>query len=153
MSEYPDRGPSRAARPRRSARRAAGLLGSAALLSAALTGCSAASTATLPACHSPEAAVLPHTAGSLTQADSGTYCLAAGQTLAVFLTATSTTARSGWSAITVSDTAVLGYGNTGVMTAPIDVTPGMFVGLTRGTATLDSTLPSGAAWKVVIVVS
>jgi hypothetical protein len=144
----------------RHARRAAlGLLATAAL--AAAGGCSPnAATAApvrpaaLPACHSPEAALLPHTAGSLTQADTGAYCLSPGQTLDVFLTApTAADQPARWSKVTIGDTAVLAYGNSGVMTPPLDVTPGVVVGLGRGTSTVTSTLPDGKTWTATIVVS
>jgi hypothetical protein len=116
-----------------------------------------------PACRAPEAAVLPHTAGSLSETDSGAYCLAAGQVLDVFLTAPMNTAPANtaspntapairWSRISTADTAVVGYGNSGVLTPPINVTAGVFRGLTRGVTTLSSTLPNGTVWRVTIVV-
>jgi hypothetical protein len=117
-----------------------------------LSGCASAPPAS-PACHSPEAAVLPHTTGSLTQADTGTYCLAVGQTLDIFLTAPSGSSHIRWGQITIGDTSVLGYGNSGVLTPPVNVTPGVVVGLSRGTTTLSSALPSGKKWTATIVVS
>lgn len=119
---------------------------------AALSACSAAPAA-LPACHSPEAAVLPHTAGSLTQADSGAYCLAIGQTLDVFLTAPTSVNVTRWGRITITDTSVLGYGNNGTMTPPLNVTSGVVTGLSRGTSTITSELPGGRTWTATVVVS
>lgn len=127
---------------------------------AALTaGCSSAHTApsaapaSTPACRPPEPASLPHAAGSLTEADSGAFCLAAGQVLDVFLTTPdSAPAGSRWSDIRATDTSVIGYGNNGVLTPPVNVTAGVFVGVHQGVTTLSSTLPSGTAWHVTIVV-
>lgn len=97
--------------------------------------------------------MLPHTAGSLTQADTGAYCLAVGQTLDVFLTAPTPSAAARWSPVTITDGSVLGYGNASAMTPPIDVTSGAVVGLARGATTLSSTLPNGTRWAATIVVS
>lgn len=125
----------------------------------ALSACSSspAAPAALPACHAAEAAVLPHTAGSLTQADSGAYCLRIGQTLDVFLTAPASSGASGpltrWSNPQITDTSVLGYGNNGMVTPTLDVTPGVVVGLSRGTSTVTSTLAGGKTWTATIVVS
>lgn len=134
-------------------------LASAAFAAALTAGCSSAHTApsaatvSVPACHSPEPATLPHAAGSLTEADSGAFCLAAGQILDVFLTApASAPAGTRWSDIRVTDTAVIGYGNNGVLTPPVNVTAGVFVGAHHGVTTLSSTLPSGTTWHVTIVV-
>jgi hypothetical protein len=118
----------------------------------ALSACSSAPAA-LPACRNPEAAVLPHTAGSLTQSDTGTYCLGIGQTLDVFLTAPSASSVTRWSQITIADTSVLGYGNDGMMTPPLNVTPGVVTGVSRGTSTVTSTLPGGRTWSATVVVS
>ena len=125
----------------------------------ALSACSSspAAPAALPACHAADAAVLPHTAGSLTQADNGAYCLRVGQTLDVFLTAPTSTGASGpltrWSNPKITDTSVLGYGNNGMVTPTLDVTPGVVVGLTRGATTVTSTLAGGKTWTATIVVS
>jgi hypothetical protein len=147
------------ARSPRRARQVAPLLATLALATLACAGCTAANAAptpgatTLPACRAPEAAVLPDTAGSLTESDSGSYCLPLGQGLDVFLTAPANGApTAGWSRIAVGDTAILGYGNSGVLTAPLGVTPGVFVGRQTGSTTLVSTLPDGTAWRVTIVV-
>lgn len=121
-------------------------------LLASTTGCASA-PATLPACRSPQAAVLPHTAGSLTQADTGAYCLAVGQTLDVFLTAPTPSASARWTPVAIADGSVLGFGSNSAMTPPINVTPGAVVGLARGVTTLSSTLPDGKKWTATIVVS
>jgi hypothetical protein len=142
--------------PRRATLR---MLASAACCLAALSACSSspAAPAALPACHAAEAAVLPHTAGSLTQADSGAYCLRVGQTLDVFLTAPTSSGASGpltrWSNPKITDTSVLGYGNNGMVTPTLDVTPGVVVGLSRGETTVTSTLAGGKTWTATIVVS
>lgn len=134
------------------------------LLAAALlaAGCSSADAApqsqpstpaSLPACRAPEAAVLPHTAGSLTEADTGAFCLAAGQVLDVFLTApTNAAPGTRWGRITIEDASVVGYGNAGVLTAPLGETAGVFAAERRGATTLSSSLPNGATWKVTLVV-
>ena len=137
--------------PRRPAALALSLL-TVALTALPLAACSS-SPAALPACHSPEAAVLPHTAGSLTQADTGTYCLAVGQTLDIFLTAPSASGSARWDRVAISDGSVLGYGSNSAMTPPLDVTPGAVIGLGRGAATVSSTLPDGTKWTATIVVS
>ena len=112
-----------------------------------------ASPTSLPTCRPPEAATLPHAAGSLTEADSGSYCLAAGQILDVFLTTPAgTPAGVRWSEIRVADASVIGYGNNGVLTPPVDVTAGVFVGAHRGVTTLSSSLPGGTTWHVTLVV-
>lgn len=132
-----------------------------ALLGATAAGCSSDSAhdvtvvpAALPACHSPEAPELPHAAGTLTQADTGAYCLHIGQTLDVFLTAPAAPGPlARWSRIAIADTSVLDYGNSGVMTTMVDVTGGVVVGAARGTTTLSSKLPDGKQWTATIVVS
>ncbi|SEM15678.1 hypothetical protein [Streptacidiphilus jiangxiensis] len=103
----------------------------------------------LPACTKLPDPVLPHSAGELTEQQSGVYCLPRGQRVDVFLTA----ARSSdlWSQVQASGS-ILAPTNTGVMTAPIGVTPAMFVGTTDGTSVLTSSAPSGKTWKVTIVV-
>lgn len=107
----------------------------------------------LPACHAPEAPVLPHTAGSLSETDSGAYCLAAGRLLDVFLTAPGGSApATRWSRISTADTSVVGYGSAGVLTPPVDVTAGVFKAVHHGVTTLSSTLPNGTVWRVTIVV-
>ena len=138
-----------------------GRLAVLATLALAAAGCGAAHpspasiTATsLPACRAPEPAVLPHTAGSLSQSDTGAFCLASGQVLDVFLTAPNDSApHTRWGKISTADTSVLGYGNSGVLTPPVNVTAGVFKALSHGATTLTSTLPNGTAWRVTIVVT
>lgn len=135
----------------------------AALLAA---GCSSSGTGTtqaqpssqaavsLSTCRAPEPATLPHAAGSLTEADSGVFCLGLGQILDVFLTAPAqSTPGTHWDHISADNTSVVGYGNSSVLTPPLGVTPGVFVGTHRGVATLSSVLlPAGKIWKVTLVV-
>jgi hypothetical protein len=135
-------------------------LAAVALTLATLTaGCSStqaaptAASTSLPACRPPEPATLPDAAGSLTEADSGAFCLAVGQVLDVFLTAPANAAAGvRWRQISVGDTTVVGYGNSGILTPPVNVTPGVFDALHPGATTLSSSLPDGTAWKVTIVV-
>jgi hypothetical protein len=126
----------------------------------ALAGCSPASAttaavtsspATLPTCKAPAADGLPHSAGSLTQTDTGVYCLGVGKIIDIFLTAPSGSA-SRWSEVQITDTSVLSYGNNGVMTAMRDETPGVVIGRARGVSTVTSTLPNGQSWTATIVV-
>ncbi|MEZ0094044.1 hypothetical protein [Streptacidiphilus sp. EB129] len=130
---------------------------------AALTaGCSgggsdvtaAAATTPPPACKPPAPAVLPHSAGTLDQTSTGAFCLPVGQSIDVFLTAPNTTAPQSdrWAEVASSDSAVLSPGNTGVLTAPLGVTPGVFVGAVPGTSVLSSHSPDGRAWQVTVVV-
>jgi hypothetical protein len=143
----------------RAARPIAQTCAAAALAALALGACS--SSAATPAakessaaeCRAPEAPVLPQAAGSLTQRDSGSYCLPAGQSLDVFLTTPDgTPAGVRWSRIAVRDTTVVGYGNSGVLTAPVNVTPGIFIGVHAGSTTLSSSLPDGTTWHATVVV-
>jgi hypothetical protein len=113
----------------------------------------AAASPSPQACKPLEAPVLPHAAGSLTEQDSGAFCLAPGQILDVFLTApVNAAAGTRWSQIQDGDRTVLGYGNSGVLTPPVNVTPGVFVGAGHGATTLSSTLPDGKKWQVTVVV-
>jgi hypothetical protein len=126
----------------------------------ALAACSPASTTTaavtsnaaLPSCKAPADTGLPHSAGSLTQTDTGAYCLGVGKILDIFLTAPAG-ASGGWSEIKIKDTSVLAYGNNGVMTSMRGETPGVVVGQTRGVSTVTSALPNGQTWTATIVVS
>lgn len=136
-----------------------GRLAVLATLTLAAAGCSSTgapasiAASSLPACRAPEAAVLPQTAGSLSETDSGAFCLASGQVLDVFLTTPANHAPgTRWSQISTADTSVVGYGNAGVLTPPVNVTAGVFDALRRGATTLSSTLPDGTAWHVTIVV-
>jgi hypothetical protein len=85
----------------------------------------------------------------LDESSSGAYCLAVGSSIDVYLHAPGT-AR--WSPVTSSAPDVLGPQRTGVLTAPVGVTAGIFGGLRAGTATLSSSRPDGATWTVTIVV-
>lgn len=144
---------------RRPGRRPAGVFPVAVLAAAAMTsGCAgtaaAHSTPPAAACRALPAAVLPHAAGSLSQADTGTYCLSLGRQVDVFLTAPgdhpAQSAR--WSPVTSSSPNVLTATSSGVLTAPMGVTPGIFVGTARGTAVVASRLPGGRTWRAVVVV-
>ena len=104
---------------------------------------------TLPACTKLPDPVLPHSAGELTEQQTGAYCLPRGQRVDIFLTAASS--DDAWKPVQASG-AVLAPTNTGVMTAPLGVTPAMFVGTSDGTSVLSSSAASGRAWKVTIVV-
>ncbi|RAG86085.1 hypothetical protein DN069_08730 [Streptacidiphilus pinicola] len=106
-------------------------------------------TTALPACAKLPDPVLPHSAGELTEQQAGVYCLPRGQRVDIFLTA----AKSGdaWRPVQSSAT-ILAPANTGVMTAPLGVTPAMFYGTTDGTSVLTSSAASGKTWKVTIVV-
>lgn len=118
----------------------------------AATSGAPATSSPLPSCQAPGPASLPHSAGSLTQADTGVYCLGVGKLLDIFLTAPAGSTDR-WSEISVTDTSVLAYGNNGVMTAMRDVTPGVVIGRSRGTTTVTSTLPDGKTWTATVVVS
>jgi hypothetical protein len=73
--------------------------------------------------------------------------------LDVFLTTPAgTPAGTRWGQIRVADTSVIGYGNNGVLTPPVNVTAGVFVGAHRGATTLSSQLPNGTTWQVTLVV-
>jgi hypothetical protein len=132
----------------------------AVLLSGCGGGAAAVSDGTgkAPACKPLPPAQLPHLAGSLTQDDTGSYCLPLGARLGVFLTATGPGAGPGappshrWSEITSSAPRRLAAANSGVLTPPLGVTPGVFVGVAAGTATLGSRTPDGKGWRVTIVV-
>ncbi|MEU8694144.1 hypothetical protein [Streptomyces sp. NPDC048665] len=107
------------------------------------------SAPTPSACAKLPGGVLPHSAGQLTQAHRGVYCLPRGQRVDVFLTA----GKSGrWQPVHADGNGVLAPANTGVVTAPVGVTPAMFVGATDGTAVLTSGTPSGGRWRVTIEV-
>ncbi|WP_035846246.1 hypothetical protein [Kitasatospora azatica] len=114
-----------------------------------LTACGAP-TAQPPAaaCQSPAEAVLPHTAGTLAETDSGSFCLAPGQQLSVFLTATGS---AHWSAVSSSDPQVLAPAKA-PLTAPIGVTPALFGATAAGTARLTSQDGTGHDWAVTVVV-
>ncbi|MGF1430388.1 hypothetical protein [Kitasatospora sp. LaBMicrA B282] len=131
-----------------------------AALAALTAGCAArsakpAAAAAAPAAAAPTAAcrqlpdaVLPHTAGSLTEAESGSYCLAVGDQLTVFLTAS----QGHWAPVTSSGPAVLAAAPTSMLTAPIGVTPGLFAAKATGTVRLSSQDGTGHSWQVTLVV-
>jgi hypothetical protein len=111
----------------------------------------AAAVPSVPACRQPPPAVLPHSAGSLDETSSGAYCLPAGDNIAVFLHAGAGPSTA-WAAITSSNPQILEPQPSGVLTAPLGVTPGIFAGTRAGVATLSSTAANGRAWTVTIVV-
>ncbi|MDH6108531.1 hypothetical protein P3T36_003825 [Kitasatospora sp. MAP12-15] len=107
------------------------------------------------ACRQPPEAVLPGMAGTLTEADSGVFCLPLGSRLAVFLTPPSgdPTSAGRWSAVVSSSPPVLTDAGAGMLTAPIGVTPGIFQGTRAGEARLSSGTAAGKTWQVTVVVS
>jgi len=102
-------------------------------------------------CRSLSEAALPDSAGTLDESSSGTYCLTVGQTVDVFLHGTGTSVR--WTPIASSRPDVLAPQRTGVLTAPVGVTPGIFTAMRAGTAQLTSSQPNGPSWSVTVVVS
>ncbi|GAA1976361.1 hypothetical protein [Kitasatospora viridis] len=111
-------------------------------------------TAARPPCEQPPDAVLPHTAGSLTEAQSGSYCLAVGDQLSVFLTATATATAAGgrWAPVTSSGPTVLTAVPADQLTAPIGVTPALFRARATGTVQLTSRDGTGRSWRATVVV-
>jgi hypothetical protein len=72
----------------------------------------------------------------------------------VFLTAPAHAAQgTRWQAIGSSSPRVLVPAGNGVMSAPLGVTPGLFVARSAGTSVLTSTFPGGKAWSVTLVVN
>jgi hypothetical protein len=125
------------------------LAATAALLLA--SGCAQNPPAAAPSCQAPSEAVRPGAAGTLDESSTGAYCLAAGQTVDVFLHAPTPAQR--WTPVASSDTDVLAPQRPGVLTAPVGVTPGIFTAVHAGTARLSSTRPNGPSWSVTVVVS
>ena len=122
------------------------------LVVASATGCGSGSHAAQPpACKQLPAADLPHAAGQVTETDTGVFCLGRNEQVDAFLTAPAAGSKN-WADIAASDSGVLGQGNKSVVTAPLGVTFGAFVGRNPGTAVLNSTLPDGTTWSVTIVV-
>ncbi|MBF9070271.1 hypothetical protein [Streptacidiphilus fuscans] len=117
--------------------------------SSAPASSSAAAAAPAAACTQLPAGVLPHSAGELTEQQNGVYCLPKGGRVDVFLTAVK---GSQWGQVQASGAQILAPANTGVMTAPLGVTPAMFVGTADGTAVLTSSTKAGQNWKVTLVV-
>ena len=94
---------------------------------------------------------MPGAAGTLDESATGSYCLAVGQVIDVFQHAP--TPAQPWSPIASSHPEILAPQRTGVLTAPVGVTPGIFAARRAGTAELSSTRPGGPSWSVTIVVS
>jgi hypothetical protein len=147
---------------------AAGLGAALAATALLATGCSSSSaTSAAPSappassaavvasrCHRLHPAALPRSVGSLTQADSGDFCLRVGQRVDVFLAAPDGAAQgTRWRTIGSSSPQVLAPVGTGVLTAPLGVTPGLFVARSPGASVLTSTCPDGKSWQVTLVVS
>lgn len=126
----------------------------AAALVAGMAACAApqAAGAPPPTCQQPPEAAIPGLAGALDETSSGAYCLAIGASMGIFLHSTDTE-KLRWTAITSSASGVLKAQQTGVLTAPVGVTPGIFGATAAGVATLSSTEPDGHSWAVTIVVS
>lgn len=121
----------------------------------AADGRAAAKPTSVPAarCHTLPPGHLPHSAGALTQADSGTYCLPIGEQVDVFLSVPLAQARSmRWSPVSITSAKVLTRMNNGILTPPVGVTPAILQGTAPGTATLASRLPDGRSWHATIVV-
>jgi hypothetical protein len=110
--------------------------------------------ATSTACKKPAAGDLSGAAGTITQADSGAFCLAVGQQMDVFLTAPGSPHAGAvrWTTMMTSDPRVAAPRSSGVLTAPVGVTPGIFQALAPGATVLSSHLPGGKEWRVTIVV-
>lgn len=116
---------------------------------------SAAQTPPAQACKKLPAATIPGAAGAVSQEDSGTFCLAAGATLDVFLTSPSAPKPGGkrWDPVATSDAHILVRRSSGILTPPVGVTPGIFQAQAPGSVELSSSLPdSGRTWHVTIVV-
>ncbi|NUR00867.1 MAG: hypothetical protein HOY79_31375 [Streptomyces sp.] len=110
---------------------------------------------TATACNQPPPASVPGAAGALTEAESGTYCLAVGQQLDVFLTAPGgrRPGATRWTPITTSAPHVLPPRSSGILTAPVGVTPGIFQAIGPGAAELTSNVPgTDRAWHVTVLV-
>lgn len=108
-------------------------------------------------CRKPPAAAVPGAAGALDETDSGTFCLAVGERIDVFLTAPGghRPGATRWAGITTSDARVLAPRSSGILTAPVGVTPGVFQALAAGTAELTSDVPAAGgrrSWHVTILV-
>jgi hypothetical protein len=121
----------------------------AVLLCLAVSGCSGTSSQT-PTCQKPAEAVLPGAAGTLDETSTGTYCIRTGDTLDVFLHAPAPAQR--WTPIASSKPDVLAPQRTGILTAPVGVTPGIFAAMHAGTAVLSSSRPNGPSWSVTVLV-
>lgn len=112
--------------------------------------------ATTRVCRQPPAAAVPGAAGALSETDTGTFCLGVGQQIDVFLTAPGgrKPGVQPWHRVATSDARVLAPRSSGVLTAPVGVTPGIFQALAPGTVELSSTLPGDShTWRVTIAIS
>ncbi|MDF3292990.1 hypothetical protein [Streptomyces silvisoli] len=126
-------------------------MGGLAALTALLSGCGHEAVAQSPvACRTLPPAQLPHSAGTLTETDSGTYCLRVGGQLDVFLTAKGTQMSARWSPVTSSAPQLLAPANSGVLTPPVGVTPGVFVATAPGTVQLSSRTSDGKRWQATV---
>jgi hypothetical protein len=78
-----------------------------------------------------------------------------GQRVDVFLTVPGGPGSKGprWSPAASSDRTVLAPRTSGILTAPVGVTPGVFQALAPGTVTLTSHLAPDGAWKATIDIS
>ncbi|MDF2255547.1 hypothetical protein [Streptantibioticus ferralitis] len=127
------------------------VLGGLAALTASVSGCGHQAVAQSPApCSTLPPAQLPHSAGTLTQADSGTYCLPVGGQLDVFLTAKSAQMSARWSPVASSAPQLLAPTNGGALTPPVGVTPAVFVGTAPGTVRLSSRTADGRHWQATV---
>ncbi|MFE9423133.1 hypothetical protein ACFYNO_09225 [Kitasatospora sp. NPDC006697] len=99
-------------------------------------------------CGAPPEAVLPHTAGNLTETETGRYCLAVGEQLSVFLTAP----EGHWAPVASSGPTVLTAVGSSMLTAPIGVTPALFRAESAGTVRLTSANGAGHDWQATVVV-
>jgi hypothetical protein len=123
----------------------------AVLLALCLAASGCGSTGPAPAaCQSPAEAVMPGVAGTLDETSTGTYCVSTGQILDVFLHASTPANR--WTPIASSQPDVLAPQRTGVLTAPVGVTPGIFAAMRAGSAQLSSSQPNGPSWSVTVIV-
>lgn len=116
---------------------------------------SSSGPATATDCKQPPPAEVPGAAGALTEAESGTYCLAIGQRLAVFLTAPGghKPGAPRWTPIATSAPHVLSPRSSGILTAPVGVTPGIFQALDPGTAELTSNVPgTDRTWHATVLI-
>jgi hypothetical protein len=91
-----------------------------------------------PSCEKAPEGIGPDAKATLQDADSGrTVCLKQGDVITVFLHAPVDEER--WGPITTLDRGVLTVRSSGVMTLPLGVTAGVFLGAHQGTARLTST--------------
>jgi hypothetical protein len=127
-------------------------LGGLAALAVLVSGCGHKAVAQNPTtpCRPLPPAQLPHSAGTLTQTDSGTYCLHVGGQLDVFLSADGPQMSARWSPVTSSAPQLLASASSGVLTPPVGVTPGVFVATAPGTVQLSSRTSDGKRWQATV---